>query len=130
MTAKKVLIVDDENHIRELLSDVIVSSGIFIPEAIIFTAENGTAALEIANANRIDLILVDYNMPGMTGAELTRRLRAEFVSKDVPIVMITAMEDQVTRSRAAAAGVNRFISKPFRASEVRRVIAEFFNQAA
>jgi CheY-like chemotaxis protein len=128
MTAKRILIVDDEAHIRELLDDVISGSGLFDPPAVIFTAESGAAALDIANANRIDLVLLDFNMPGMTGSELARRLRADFISRSVPIVMITAMDDTVTRARAEAAGVDRFIPKPFRFSEVRDVIAEFFRK--
>ena len=78
----------------------------------VLTASDGPAALEAAQAQAPDLILLDVMMPGMDGFEVARRLKADPKTRHIPIVMITALTDTSDRVRGLEAGADDFLSKP------------------
>jgi light-regulated signal transduction histidine kinase (bacteriophytochrome) len=115
MTSQKrrILIVDDEESIRTLLSEMVRSFG--------YDAEQAWDGYEaLAKVRRhIDLVLLDVTMPGMDGFAVARRIRQDAEAGTVPIVMITGMADKEHQLRAVEAGANDFIGKPIDANELR-----------
>lgn len=81
-------------------------------------ANNGGAALVLAQEHLPDLIIVDYMMPGMNGIEVCRRVRAMPLLAEVPIIMVTGVGDQTVRLQALQAGVDDFLNKPYEPVEL------------
>lgn len=104
---KRILIVDDCDTTRKLLSYIIRERGYKI-----IVASNGIEALEIMAANTVDLVLTDLNMPQMDGFELSRNIRAAEAYSDLPIIMVTTEAGELDRKMGAEAGVSAFLTKP------------------
>jgi PAS domain S-box-containing protein len=109
-----ILIVDDEPLGRETLAVLLGPLGYQLA-----FAAGGAEALHQAAALQPDLILLDVMMPGMDGFEVCRRLRADPVLGDVPIILLTALDDRDARLRGIEAGADDFVSKPFDRVELR-----------
>jgi two-component system OmpR family response regulator len=106
----KILIVDDDPHIREVLSFALGKAGM---ETL--HAEDGEAALAAIGARRPDLVVLDINMPRMDGLEVCRRLRA---SGDLPILFLSSRDDEVDRVVGLELGGDDYVVKPFSPREV------------
>src|SRR5690606_24842412 len=85
----------------------------------IMSAHNGPAALQKADEMMPDLILLDVMMPGMDGFEVCRRLRAAPKLAEVPIIILTALDDRASRLRGIEAGADDFLTKPADRQELR-----------
>ena len=110
----RILIVDDIAANRETLTALLDAQDYRLIEAA-----DGPAALSLATATPPDLVLLDVMMPGMDGYEVCRRLRADARLAEVPIIMLTALDDQASRLAGIEAGADDFISKPFNRAELR-----------
>jgi two-component system cell cycle response regulator len=110
---KKVLIVDD-SPVTIALFDRMLADGRF--ETI--RASDGREALEHAFAEHPDVILMDIVMPEMNGLEAARRLKSDSRTRDIPIILITAMDDPENKQASLAAGAEDFIFKPVRRPEL------------
>lgn len=113
-----VLIVDDHPLNREALEELLYGQNY----QLAFAAD-GPEALARAAALAPDVILLDVMMPGMNGFEVCRRLRADPLLAEVPVVMVTALDDADSRLRGLEAGADDFISKPFNRAELRARVA-------
>ena len=111
----KILVVDDENSLRELLSILLQREGYQVEQAV-----DGAAAFALAQENTYDLIISDIQMPKMTGIELLRQLREE--DNDVTVMMITAFSSTEEAVEAMKLGAYDYITKPFKNDEIRLVI--------
>ena len=109
-----ILIVDDEAAGREALEGVLFSQGY----TLIF-AENGKEALQKALELIPDLILLDVMMPNMDGYEVCQRMRSDALLAEIPILLITALDDRISRIKGIESGADDFISKPFDRLELR-----------
>ena len=109
-----ILIVDDDSRGRETLEAVLTGLG-----HNLHFSDNGLDALKQASALQPDLILLDVMMPDMDGFEVCRRLRADPILADVPVVMTTALDDKASRLQGIEAGADDFISKPIDRMEIR-----------
>ena len=109
-----VLIVDDESSARKSLRALLMNQGYHLA-----FATNGLEALTMAAEQNPDIILLDVMMPDMDGLEVCQRLRATPDVAEVPIIMVTALDDRNFRLRAIEAGVDDFITKPFDRVELR-----------
>ena len=109
-----VLIVDDESIGRETLEALLFGQGY----QLVF-ASNGQEALSQAASLKPDVILLDVMMPGMDGFEVCRRLRADPNLAEVPVIMVTALDDRDSRLEGIEAGADDFVSKPFDRMELR-----------
>ena len=109
-----VLIVDDEYVGRETLQSVLEGEGYELE-----MAENGFQAIEKAKALLPDVILLDVMMPGMTGFEVCQRIRSDPQIAEIPIIILTALDDREPLLHALKAGADDFISKPFDRYELR-----------
>ncbi|MBA5607797.1 response regulator [Duganella sp. FT3S] len=103
---KRVLVVDDNADGRQLLVSLLAPLGF-----VVLSADSGTAALEVLAREAVDLLLVDWRMPGMDGLELTRRLRGG-VAAQPRVVVLTASAFEEERQQALAAGADDFLRKP------------------
>lgn len=109
-----ILIVDDEPLGRETLEALLKPQGYHL-----LFATNGADALVQASIQPPDLVLLDIMMPGMDGFTVCRRLRADPLLAEVPVLLITALDDRDSRLRGIEAGADDFISKPFDRAELR-----------
>jgi two-component system, cell cycle response regulator len=109
-----ILIVDDEPLGRETLNALLQPQGYRLE-----FAAAGPEALEQAQAHLPDLILLDVMMPGMDGFEVCRRLRASPQLREVPVILLTALDDRASRLQGIEAGADDFITKPFDRIELR-----------
>jgi len=108
---EKVLVVDDEFEIRDLLSRFLTEEGF---EVIL--ASNGEEALELAERENPHVILLDIWMPGFSGIETCKRLKENEKTRFIPVIMATALWD--THAEAVEAGAEDFVTKPFPLEEL------------
>jgi two-component system OmpR family response regulator len=106
----RILIADDDPHIRELLSFALTKAGMSVTEV-----GDGEAALAAAAAQTPDLIILDINMPRMDGLEVCRRLRAE---GNLPILFLSSRDDEIDRVLGLELGGDDYVVKPFSPREV------------
>ena len=107
----RILVVDDHPRVREMLGDFLERAGFQVR-----TAPDGPTAVTLFYADRFDLILVDFRMPGMTGLEMAALVRR--TNGAIPIVLITALAHALDAEVVAKAGINRVLSKPFTCDEL------------
>ncbi|QKK79623.1 Chemotaxis regulator protein CheY [Marinomonas primoryensis] len=120
----KILIVDDFSTMRRIIKNLLRDLG--------FTntveADDGTTALPILQGGTIDFLVIDWNMPGMTGIELLRAVRADEKLKSIPVLMVTAEAKRDQIISAAQAGVNGYVVKPFTAVALKEKIEKIFER--
>jgi two-component system, OmpR family, alkaline phosphatase synthesis response regulator PhoP len=107
----KVLIVDDEAHIRMLLEQTLEE---LEEEGVtFFTAENGEDALEIIRTEKPQLVFLDVMMPKMNGMEVCRRVKKELMLDEVFIALLTAKGQELDRQKGQEVGADLYMTKPF-----------------
>jgi len=109
----KVLVVDDTPHNVKLLADLLAIKGYAVA-----TAVNGEEALTKVASERPDLVLLDVMMPGLSGYDVCRRLRADAETALLPIVLVTSLDPQQERVKGIEAGADDFVSKPINQAEL------------
>jgi len=113
MSAAKILVVDDTPSNVKLLADVLGAKGYAV-----VTATSGADALEVVERERPDLVLLDVMMPGMSGYDVCRKLRANPATTMLPVVMITALDPGQERVKGIEAGADDFLTKPIHQPEI------------
>jgi two-component system cell cycle sensor histidine kinase/response regulator CckA len=109
----RVLIVDDHRHDRQLLELMLAPEGYAL-----LTAASGEEALALVRAQPPDLILLDIRMPGMDGCQVTARIKSDPITKNVPVIMVTALDDRNVRMLGLNAGAEDFLTKPVDRAEL------------
>jgi DNA-binding response OmpR family regulator len=112
-TANKILVVDDETVNREFFQVMLANLGFITEEA-----GDGHEALEMLKKFRPDLILLDNIMAHMSGWELTKILKKDPEYRDIPIIMLSALDDVIDKVAGFELGIVDYITKPFNFSEV------------
>ena len=115
-----VLIVDDDPFIRKLIVTTLEGVSSFD----LHQASDGEEAVQTARREGPRLVFLDIDMPRMDGIEACRQMRAEPVMNGAKIVMLTASSEDSARERAAAAGADRFLTKPFSPLDLLRLVDE------
>lgn len=120
----KILIVDDFSTMRRIVKNLLRDLGFTNTQE----ADDGTTALPMLLNGDFDFLVTDWNMPGMTGIELLKRVRADERLKNLPVLMVTteAKRDQIVA--AAQAGVNGYVVKPFTAAVLKEKIDKIFER--
>jgi phosphate regulon transcriptional regulator PhoB len=113
MTAQKILIVDDETDIRELLSYNLKKAGFGV-----VAASDGEEALSMIRDGRFDLIVLDLMLPGIHGMELCSILRSNPKTAAIPVIMLTAKGEETDKVRGLESGADDYITKPFSPKEL------------
>ncbi|AIG05471.1 response regulator [Pseudomonas proteolytica] len=120
----KILIVDDFSTMRRIIKNLLRDLG--------FTntveADDGITAIPILNSGSIDFLVTDWNMPGMTGIDLLRHVRADEKLRNLPVLMVTAEAKREQIIEAAQAGVNGYVVKPFTALALKEKIEKIFER--
>ena len=120
----KILIVDDFSTMRRIIKNLLRDLG--------FTntveADDGLTAIPILNSGSIDFLVTDWNMPGMTGIDLLRHVRADEKLRSLPVLMVTAEAKREQIIEAAQAGVNGYVVKPFTALALKEKIETIFER--
>jgi len=116
---KMVLICDDEPHIRESIRYAVEKEGYAS-----MMVGDGIAAYETACSEKPDLVILDVGMPGMTGYEVCKKLRATQDVENILILVLTAFGQATDEVDATNAGANHFMSKPFSPRELRAKLNE------
>ncbi len=109
--ARSVLVVEDEPTVRETLAESLAEDGLTVT-----TAANGPEALERFREDRPDLVLLDLMLPGMSGIEVCRVIRAE---SSVPILMLTARDSELDKVLGLELGADDYVTKPFSLRELQ-----------
>ena len=119
LVGKKVLVVDDMTSIRQVIMAHLKSVGCE-PMGV----SNGRVALDMLARHRFDLVLSDWNMPGMDGTQLVTAIRAR--NKTIPIVMVTAEGDARLLETLREIGINGYIIKPFKPQVLLTLLRKIF----
>lgn len=104
----QALIVDDSRALRRILGSMLRQLGFDVVEA-----RNGLEGLERLQAQRPDIVLVDWNMPEMNGLQFVQAVRAEDRLRDLPLMMVTTETEMDKMAAVLAAGANEYLMKPF-----------------
>src|ERR1700686_1623673 len=110
MSASRILVVDDEPQLRRALRSTLSALGFVVADA-----ETGEIALEKVREEHFDLVLLDINMPGLSGLETCRAIRAR---SDVGILMLTVRDRAEDKIEALDAGADGYVTKPFDVNEL------------
>jgi len=120
MAGAKILIVEDNPVNLELAKDILENHGFDVLSAV-----NGLEALQTVQNLLPDLILMDLQLPGMSGLTVIETLKADPATSHIPVVAVTAFAMSTDENRARAAGCIGFITKPINTREFPRLVAEF-----
>jgi CheY-like chemotaxis protein len=119
VAGKKVLVVDDEKFVRELIKIKLGRCGLLVLEAA-----NGLEAVEMAQTQRPDMILLDVMMPKMNGFEACEKLKSNPNTARIPIVMLTARGEQANHEKGISLGATDYMSKPFSPQKLAELVIE------
>ncbi len=118
----KILIVDDFSTMRRIIKNILKQLGF----TNVIEADDGTTGLDKLRSEPVDFVILDWNMPKMTGIELLRTMRADEALKGIPVLMVTAEAQKENVVEAVQAGVNNYIVKPFTAETMKEKIDKIF----
>lgn len=122
----KILIVDDFSTMRRIIKNLLRDLGFTNTQE----ADDGNSALPLLKASDFDFLITDWNMPGMTGIDLLKAVRADEKLKSLPVLMVTAEAKREQIIEAAQAGVNGYVVKPFTAQALKEKIEKIFERVA
>ena len=120
----KILVVDDFSTMRRIIKNLLNDLGFMN----IVEADDGNTALPVLKKGGIDFLVTDWNMPGMTGIELLKQVRADDKLNSLPVLMVTAEQKREQIVEAAEAGVNGYIVKPFTAQTLKEKMGKIFDR--
>lgn len=113
--SRSILVADDDEDIQSLVADALEFMGFTVA-----TVGNCIEALSVFVANAFDLVLTDFQMPGMDGLSLASRIKAR--SPGTPVILLTGSDSEAVRGRLKQSGVDSVIYKPFRIEELKTTI--------
>jgi DNA-binding response OmpR family regulator len=119
-----VLVVEDEAHIREL-----VSLHLRLEHAVPVEAEDGRAALELARQRRFDLVILDLMLPGLDGLTVCRAIRKDSPNRSTPILMLTARREETDKVLGLDSGADDYLTKPFGVRELMARVRALLRRA-
>ena len=120
----KILVVDDFSTMRRILKNLLRDLGFSNVEE----ADDGTTALPMLKTGKFQFLITDWNMPGMSGFDLLKAVRADNGLKNLPVLMVTAEAKRDQIVAAAQAGVNGYVVKPFTAAVLKEKIEKIFER--
>ena len=120
----KILVVDDFSTMRRIIKNLLRDLGFNNTSE----ADDGLTALPMLKNGSFDLLVTDWNMPGMQGIELLKEVRSDENLKSLPVLMVTAEQKKEQIVEAAQAGVNGYIVKPFTAQILKEKLEKIFER--
>ena len=125
MSEQTILYIEDNEYNRKIVRQLLGRTGYRLVEAV-----DGEAGVAAAFAAVPDLILMDVQLPRMSGLDATRILRADERTKDIPIIVITSFAMSGDRERATAAGASGYVAKPYSPRELLALIRQVLPEEA
>ena len=122
---KRILIVEDNELNMKLLNDVLEAYGYDIVKT-----DSGAAVLRLARTHRPDLVLMDIQLPDVSGLDAVRQLKADPETKEIPVIAVTAFAMAGDERRALDSGCNGYVAKPIMLREFLATIEEFLRGKA
>jgi len=122
----KILVVDDFSTMRRIIRNLLRDLGFNNTQE----ADDGVTALPMLQAGSFDLLITDWNMPGMQGIDLLKAVRSDDKLRELPVLMVTAESKRGQIVEAAQAGVNGYVVKPFTVRTLEEKINRIFERAA
>ena len=122
---KRVLLIEDEPNIIEAISFILSRDG-----WTVHTHEDGETAMDKVRSQTPDLIILDVMLPGRSGFDILRDLRAEAPTQGLPVMMLTARGQTKDRELALRLGANHFMTKPFSNQDVRDYVRKLMDEIA
>ena len=120
----KILVVDDFSTMRRIVKNLLSDLGF----KNIDEADDGNTALPKLKSGNFDFLVTDWNMPGMSGIDLLKAVRADPALASIPVLMVTAESKREQIIEAAQAGVNGYVVKPFTAGTLEEKINKIFER--
>lgn len=120
----KILVVDDFSTMRRIIKNLLRDLGFNNTQE----ADDGSTALPMLQSGDFDMLVTDWNMPGMTGIDLLKAVRADAKLSSLPVLMVTAEQKKEQIVEAAQAGVNGYIVKPFTAQTLKEKLDKIFER--
>ena len=120
---RTILIVDHDATNRRLARRLLESAGFDVVEAT-----DAVGTLEVLKTRRPRMIVLDIQLPGIDGWELTRRLKRNFATRDIPVIVTTAFASEGDRSYAIESGCAAFIEQPINSSELPMIIRRWLDE--
>ncbi|MEZ5499513.1 MAG: chemotaxis response regulator CheY [Steroidobacteraceae bacterium] len=121
-----ILVVDDFSTMRRIIKGLLNDLGY----NNVSEADDGLTALPMLQGGKFDFLITDWNMPGMPGVDLLRKVRADSALKDLPVLMLTAEAKREQIIEAAQAGVSGYVIKPFTGAILKEKIDKIFASRA
>lgn len=117
MESRRILIVEDEESLLKLESILLSSRGYQVAGV-----KDGLAALKALAEESFDLVLLDIMMPGIDGFEVCRRIRENPLTREIPVVMLTAKKSAADQAKGVEVGADAYITKPFKSVKIMDMI--------
>lgn len=121
----RILVAEDEKDIRELIAFTLRFAGFDV-----LTATNGAEAIEVAQAEKPDLVILDVRMPKMSGYEACRRLKENPRTAGLPVVFLSAKGQDSEIQQGLASGAEEYILKPFAPDELIQQVRDILHRSA
>ena len=123
MEKEKVLVVDDEENVRRLLRSMLGN------KYIVLEAKDGKAAIDIVRSQRPDIILMDIMMPNMDGYTACHTIKQDPATKMIPVIMVTAVGQELNKKLAQEMGADGYITKPFSSQVLLDTVNRFLTKS-
>ncbi|MBX7484077.1 response regulator transcription factor [Qipengyuania qiaonensis] len=104
----RIIVAEDDELVGEIVRDTLIQAG-----HAVGVVESGADALSVIRAKRPDMVILDCNLPGMTGVQIVQQMRIECDLWDIPVLMLTARTSTTDEDLALYAGANDYMRKPF-----------------
>ncbi len=121
---KVILVVDDSATVRKFVSVSLSMQGFSV-----VSASDGMDALEKLPREKVDLVITDLNMPNMDGFEFIRALRDNPAYRELPVIILSSLGDNVSRETGSRLGVNSYVVKPFSLEKIQYEVAKYLSWA-
>jgi two-component system cell cycle response regulator DivK len=117
---RRILMIEDTEDNRQILRDLIAAT-----DYVLLEAEDGPSGIAMASRERPNLILMDIQLPGIDGYEVTRRIKSDPALRGIPIIAVTSYALSGDEAKARAAGCDAYVAKPFSPRHLLSKIREF-----
>ena len=124
MSDKNVMVVEDNEKNRKLMRVVLKAKGYNIIEAA-----TGEEALNLLKNQKPDIILMDIQLPGIDGLTLIRQIKASVITKDIPIIAVTAYAMKGDEQKILDTGCNAYVSKPINTQELPLIVEKYIKKS-
>ena len=119
---RTLLVIDDDSEIRKLLQDE------FSPYFNVLTASNGRTGLDMARQNDVNLVICDVMLPDISGFKITRMLKDDFATSHIPVIQLTALNNDESQFEGMECGADAYVTKPFKLKYLKMLVGKIMER--